>query len=119
MKTTETLALAGAFAATIFGTALVTSVVHGSRAAHAQQADKPAPTQPVAQPPPNPPTPTAGQVDTYQISAYIDGDAKNKTLTNGFVVINTKTGKVSNCVANWMGQKDAKCYDWSTWVKLP
>ncbi len=116
MKTTEKLVLAGAFAATIFGTALVTAALQGSRAAHAQAADKPA--QPVAQPPPPPPQPVA-QVDTYQISAYIDGDAKNKTLTNGFVVINTKTGKVSNCVANWMGQKDAKCYDWSTWVKLP
>jgi len=64
--------------------------------------------------PPSMPPPFA---DDWQISSYFAGDVKQPT--NGFVVINRRTGKVSNCVANWQGQKEGKCYDWSGWVKLP
>jgi hypothetical protein len=101
------LGLIAAFAVTIIGTAAVTGVFLETHRAAAQE-------KKVEAPPPEAPA----AADSWAISAYISGDAKSKTLTNGFVVINTRSGKVSNCVANWMGQKDAKCYDWS-WVKLP
>lgn len=95
-------ALVTAFAATIVGTALLTAVVVEERVSRAQPAD--------------PPTPAPAGGDDYSISAYF---VDAKTPTNGFIVINRRTGKVSNCVANWQGKKDAKCYDWSSWVKLP
>src|SRR5262245_42956570 len=65
-------------------------------------------------PPPSLPPPFA---EDWQISSYFAGDVAKPT--NGFVVINRRNGKVSNCVANWQGQKEGKCYDWSSWVRLP
>jgi hypothetical protein len=106
------LAILAALALTIVVTALTTAVVVKERTSHAQQASppaEPAATRPApAPPPPEPPA-------DFQISAYFD-DAK--APTNGFVVLNRKTGRVSNCVANWQGKADAKCYEWK-WVKLP
>ena len=95
-------ALILAFALAIVGSSLVTTLVFQARESRADQA-------PQALPPPF--------ADDWQISSYFSGDTK--LPTNGFVVINRRTGKVSNCVANWMGQKEGRCYDWSSWVRLP
>jgi hypothetical protein len=91
-----------AFALAIVGSSLATTLLLSTRESRAEQA-------PATLPPPF--------ADDWQISSYFSGDTK--LPTNGFVVINRRTGKVSNCVANWMGQKEGRCYDWSSWVRLP
>ena len=96
------LTLAFAFALTIIGSSLATTLILRTRESHAEE------TRPTLPPP---------FADDWQISSYFSGDTK--LPTNGFVVINRRTGKVSNCVANWMGQKEGRCYDWSSWVRLP
>ena len=90
-----------AFALAIAGTSLVTVLLRPS----VSRADD----VPNSMPPPF--------AEDWQISSYFAGDVGKPT--NGFVVINRRTGKVSNCVANWQGQKEGKCYDWSSWVRLP
>lgn len=91
-----------AFALAIVGSSLATTLLGKPHVSRADQA-------PATLPPPF--------ADDWQISSYFSGDTK--LPTNGFVVINRRTGKVSNCVANWMGQKEGRCYDWSSWVRLP
>lgn len=87
-----------AFAGTIVASSLVTALWRDARIARAR-ADQP-----------------AGVDGAYVMSAYfVDG----QNPTNGFVVLNTRSGRVANCVANWQGKKEARCHDWSSWVKLP
>jgi hypothetical protein len=96
------VAFVAAFLVAVVGSSAVTTLFIRPRESRADQVG------------PSLPPPFA---DDWQISSYFSGDSK--LPTNGFVVINRRTGKVSNCVANWMGQKEGRCYDWSSWVRLP
>ncbi len=94
------IGLVTAFVVAIAGSSLVTALLVREHVSQAQ-------TAPAAAPAPT---------GDWIISAYFADPA---SPTNGFIILNNHNGKVSNCIANWQGKKEAKCYDWSGWVKLP